>query len=198
MAITEKSIEFLGNSLAKGRPIPGQSLTNSPDQQYPWEQAPELTNAREAMFVIFDSLTEDEALTNILFSLNKGVGVIDLASITLYTGFVEGKWNPDLMLLLMEPTMYMIMALAEKAEIDYVMDSGDLSKQTDMSSKDKVQQLQTAVTSLDEVRRKAVSDVSPQSVPEEVKEKIEETVIPTSLLEQVQSEQSTSLLGKRD
>jgi hypothetical protein len=198
MAITEKSIEFLGNSLAKGRPIPGQSLTNSPDQQYPWEQAPELTNAREAMFVIFDSLTEDEALTNILFSLNKGVGVIDLASITLYTGFVEGKWNPDLMLLLMEPTMYMIMALAEKAEIDYVMDSGDLSKQTDMSSKDKVQQLQTAVTSLDEVRRKAVSDVSPQSVPEEVKEKIEETVIPTSLLEQVQSEQPTSLLGKRD
>jgi hypothetical protein len=198
MAITEKSIEFLGNSLAKGRPIPGQSLTNSPDQQYPWEQAPELTNAREAMFVIFDSLTEDEALTNILFSLNKGVGVIDLASITLYTGFVEGKWNPDLMLLLMEPTMYMIMALAEKAEIDYVMDSGDLSKQTDMSSKDKVQQLQTAVTSLDEVRRKAVSDVSPQSVPKEVKEKIEETVIPTSLLEQVQSEQSTSLLGKRD
>lgn len=198
MAITEKSIEFLGNSLAKGRPIAGQSLTNSPDQQYPWEKAPELTNAREAMFVIFDSLTEDEALTNILFSLNKGVGVIDLASITLYTGFIEGKWNPDLMLLLMEPTMYMIMALAEKAEINYVMDSGDLSKQTDMSSKDKVQQLQTAVTSLDEVRRKAVSDVSPQSVPEEVKEKIEETVIPTSLLEQVQSEQPTSLLGKRD
>lgn len=198
MAITEKSIEFLGNSLAKGRPIPGQSLTNSPDQQYPWEKAPELTDAREAMFVIFDSLTEDEALTNILFSLNKGVGIIDLASITLYTGFIEGKWNPDLMLLLMEPTMYMIMALAEKAEIDYVMDSGDLSKQTDMSSKDKIQQLQTAVTSLDEVRRKAVSEVSPQSVPEEVKEKIEETVIPTSLLEQVQSEQPTSLLGKRN
>jgi hypothetical protein len=198
MAITEKSIEFLGNSLAKGRPIPGQSLTNSPDQQYPWEQPPELTNAREAMFAIFDSLTEDDSLTNILFALNKGVGVIDLASITLYTGFIEGKWNPDLMLLLMEPTMYMIMALAEKAEIDYVMDSGDLSKQTDISTQDKVKQLQTAVTSLDEVRKKASDQVSPQSVPEEVKEKIEETVIPTSLLEQVKSEQSTSLLGKRD
>ena len=39
MAVTEKSIEFLGNSLNAGRPIPGQSLTNSPDQQYAWERS---------------------------------------------------------------------------------------------------------------------------------------------------------------
>ena len=28
-------------------PIPGQSLTNSPDEKYPWEQAPELTSQKE-------------------------------------------------------------------------------------------------------------------------------------------------------
>ena len=48
-----------------------------------------------------------------------------IASITLYSGFLEGKWNPDLMVMLMEPTMYMIMALAEKAEIPYQLEAGD-------------------------------------------------------------------------
>ena len=34
------------------------------------------------------------------------------------------------MTLLMEPTMYMLMALAEKAEIDYVLDAGDDEQDT--------------------------------------------------------------------
>ena len=38
MAVSDKAVEFLGNSLNTGRPIPGQSLTNSPDQPYKWEQ----------------------------------------------------------------------------------------------------------------------------------------------------------------
>jgi hypothetical protein len=37
----------------------------------------------------------------------------------LFSGFNEGKYNPDLMLLMIEPTAYMIMALAERAGIDY-------------------------------------------------------------------------------
>ena len=35
-----------------------------------------------------------------------------------YVGFREGKWNPDLMMMLIEPFMYLLMALAEKAGID--------------------------------------------------------------------------------
>ena len=30
-------------------PIPGQSLTNSPDTQQAWEQAPKTTNIKEAI-----------------------------------------------------------------------------------------------------------------------------------------------------
>ena len=111
MAVSEKAINFIQSGLERGQAIPGQSLTNSPDQPYNWEKPSEYSNPREAMLYVFESLTVPETTTNILLSLDNGVGVIDIASITLYSGFLEGKWNPDLMILLMEPTMYMIMAL---------------------------------------------------------------------------------------
>tara|TARA_R100001509_G_scaffold164202_2_gene140958 strand:+ start:467 stop:1063 length:597 start_codon:yes stop_codon:yes gene_type:complete len=198
MAISEKAIKFIGDRLNQGRPIPGQSLTNSPEQPYNWERPAEFTEPQEAMFAVFDALTEDQALENILFSINKGVGVIDLASITLYTGYIEGKWNADLMLLLMEPTMYMIMALAEKAEMDYVLESGDTSKKTEEDSESRANKMRSAVQTLDDVRRKAVQDVNPQSVPQEVREVIEQKEIPESLLGKVQEEENKSLLSKKD
>ncbi len=125
MAVSEKAIGFMQGNMERGKAIPGQSLTNSPEDPYKWEQPSEFTNSKEAMLYVFENLTVPETTSNILLSLSKGIGVIDIASITLYTGFTEGKWNPDLMMLLMEPTMYMIMALAEKAEIVYIMDSED-------------------------------------------------------------------------
>ena len=39
----------------------------------------------------------------------------------LFKGFTEGLWNPDLLLRLIEPTTYMILALAERALIDPVI-----------------------------------------------------------------------------
>ena len=125
MAITKEATDFMQRSLDVGRPIPGQSLTNSPEQPYNWEKPAEYTNPKEAMLYTFEILTEPETTANILLSISKGISVIDIASIILYQGFTEGKWNPDLMTLLMEPTMYMIMALAEKAEIKYKLDSAD-------------------------------------------------------------------------
>ena len=36
----------------------------------------------------------------------------------MFKGFQDGKWNPDLMLLLIEPSVYIIMWLADKAGIE--------------------------------------------------------------------------------
>ena len=47
--------------------------------------------------------------------------VTDIANLLLTAGFQKGKWNPDMMLNLLEPTMYMLMAIAEKAGIDPVL-----------------------------------------------------------------------------
>jgi hypothetical protein len=196
MATSEKAIQFMQGNMEKGRPIPGQSLTNSPEEPYNWEKPAEYTNTKEAMMFVFESLTVPETTANILLSLNKGIGIIDIASITLYTGFTEGKWNPDLMMLLMEPTMYMIMALAEKAEIEYVMDAEDEIEEEEILGDKAVKEIEKGIGSLDAIRKQAAQRVSPQSVPQEVREIIEETNIEPSILERVEQEQNKSLLSK--
>jgi len=195
MAVSEKAINFIQGSLERGRPVPGQSLTNSPDQPYGWEQPPEFTSPREAMLGVFDSLTVPEATANILLALKGGTGVIDIASITLYAGFLEGKWNPDLMMLLMEPTMYMVMALAEKAEVEYVLESGDDAVK-ELDGNTQVARLQSSINNLEDLRREAVNRVSPMSVPKDIREIIEETELAPSLLERVKQESNKSLLSK--
>lgn len=193
MAVSDKAINFLQGSLERGRPIPGQSLTNSPEQPYNWEKAPELVNPKEAMLDVFNTLIQEDSLLNILNALDNGVGVIDLASVTLYTGFLEGKWNPDLMMLLMEPTIYMIMALAEKAEIDYVLEAGDDVVKSEMSSDDQLKEINSGVKSLQQLQRKAAGKVNEASVPAEVRQVIEETEIPESLLNKREPKQNNLL-----
>ena len=199
MAVSEKAINFIQGGLERGKAIPGQSLTNSPDQPYNWEKPAEYSNPREAMLYVFETLTVPETTTNILLSLGNGVGVIDIASITLYSGFLEGKWNPDLMILLMEPTMYMIMALAEKADIPYSLEAGDDEAPVEMSPDEQLSTIEKGISDLDKMKQVAAGRVSPQSVPQDVRKIIEETELSPSLLERVKEQtQSKSLLGREE
>jgi len=196
MAVSDKAVEFLENSLDTGRPVPGQSLTNSPEQPYKWEQPPEFVNTNEATTYVFGLLTEPETTSNLLMSVMNGVGIIDLASIVLYSGFLEGKWNPDLMTLLMEPTMYMIMALAEKADIEYQMESGESEQPIEMSPDKEINMLKGGISELDNMKKQATQQVNEKVVPQNIQEMIEETELSPSLLEKVKSKPSSSLLGK--
>jgi hypothetical protein len=196
MAVSEKAVEFLGNSLATGKAVPGQSLTNSPDNKYKWESPPEFTNHKEASLYVFSVLTTPETVPNLLESVANGVGVIDLASIVLYSGFLEGKWNPDLMALLMEPTMYMIMALSEKANIKYVVDSGDDEQESEITSEQQEKSFKKGLTALEEIKKETVTKINPQAIPVEIREKLETIKLPKGLLDR--KEKPESLLNKED
>jgi hypothetical protein len=199
MATSEKAVNFIQGSLNTGRAIPGQSLTNDPSQPYNWERPAEYTNPREAMLYVFETLTVPDTTANVLLSISNGVGVVDIASITLYSGFLEGKWSPDLMLLLMEPTMYMIMALAEKADIPYSLEAGDDEAPVEMSPEKQIETIESGISELDKMRQVAAQRVNPQSVPQDVREVIEETELSPSLLERVKEQtQSKSLLGREE
>jgi hypothetical protein len=195
MAVSEKAVEFLGNSLNTGRPVPGQSLTNSPEDKYKWESPPEFTNHKEASMYVFETVTVPETTANLLISVINGVSIIDLASIILYSGFLEGKWNPDLMTLLMEPTMYMIMALAEKAEIDYVLDAGEDEQPRQMSPDKEVEIMKRGINEFDNIKKQAAQQINKNVIPQEVQEMIDNTELSPSLLEKVKSNPSSSLLG---
>jgi len=195
MQISENATNFLERNMTAGRAIPGQSLTNSPETPHRWEQPPEFSEPHKAMLQIFETITERESLSNILLSLAKKVSVIDLSSIILYSGFIEGKWNPDLMTLLMEPTMYMIMYLGDKANLDYSMDS---RRENNVDEASGEEQLKRITSSLDELKQVAADRVSPMSVTPEIKEELEAVELPTSLLDRVETEPTNDSLLSRE
>ena len=99
-------------------PIPGESLTQDPNQKFPWEQPPEINDVDTAIKEIFINLTERDTLVELLNLLKNGQAVDEIAQIVAYRGMSVGKYNSDLMLLLLEPIMYLLIAIAEEYEIE--------------------------------------------------------------------------------
>ncbi len=115
-------------------PIPGESLTQNPDQKFPWEQPPEINDVDTAIKEVFINLTERDTLVELLNILNNGQPVDEIAQIIAYRGMSVGKYNNDLMLLLLEPIMYFIIAIAEEYEIEPVIYEGmdnDIAEEED-------------------------------------------------------------------
>jgi hypothetical protein len=103
-------------------PVPGESLTASPETPKAWETPPEYTNEDEAMMAVYMVLTEQSTLRGLIEIISDGIALDELAQVILYKGYTEGKYTPDMMLMLAEPTIYLLIAIADYAEIkDYVL-----------------------------------------------------------------------------
>ena len=103
-------------------PIPGESLTASPETPKAWERPPEYTNEDEAMMAVYMVLTEQDTLKQLIGIISEGVPLDEIAQVLLYKGYTEGKYTPDMMLMLAEPTIYLLIAIADYADIkDYVL-----------------------------------------------------------------------------
>ena len=187
------------------KPVPGQSLTNDPDNPYPWESPPEFVNVNAAIdSIVMNMLSDEEKLANIIEVLASGeIPIAGIAQIILEDGFRKGKYNPDLMLLLAEPLMVVLMALAERAGIrDYEIYQGEGSE---LSGEEQAELANDVINSYkEEVNFRGLrtgKNIDVRSVPEEVLERIEEADIPAqpSLMERPaeQPEQpQQSLLGR--
>lgn len=106
-------------------PIPGQSLTNSPDADYAWKKQPEMVDLNEARQKIFLNILEPDKLQEIQKLMMDKIPVDAIAQTMLVEGFRQGKFNPDLALQLLEPTMYMLLAIAERSGIKPTLDIED-------------------------------------------------------------------------
>jgi len=118
----QEGLDYLMN---KGRPVPGQSLTSDPNAPRPWEKPPRFTEVEPALDYLFVELTEPEVYDSLMNILREGLPIGDLTQVILKDGFEKGLWNPDLMLLLIEPVMYILVALAEKAKVEYKLYAGE-------------------------------------------------------------------------
>jgi len=107
------------------RPIPGQSLSNDPENPAPFEKAPVFTSVHAASEYLWESFIEPETYVNLMQTISEGVPLMDIAQMILFAEFQKGSWNPDLMLMLFEPVAYMLMALAERLDLDIVIYEGE-------------------------------------------------------------------------
>ena len=107
-------------------PVPGESLTTSPDTPKSWERPPQFTNEDDAMVEIYLRLTERDKLKSLINIIDDGIPLDEIAQVVLYKGYTEGQFNPDLMMLLIEPTIYLLISIADYADIkDYVLYEGE-------------------------------------------------------------------------
>ena len=107
------------------RPMPGESLTEDPEAPQPYTSTTEFSVPQEAIDYIFEEMTNEENYSSIIQSLLDGTTVMELTRLILFSGFNEGKFNPDLMVILIEPTAYLIMGLAERAGVEYTVMADD-------------------------------------------------------------------------
>ena len=178
------------------RAIPGQGLTTDPDSPMPWEQAPEYTDLEEGLQYIFGLLIDPKNYVPIMDVIDDGTPLMDITQGILFKGFTEGKWNPDLLMLLAEPMTYILLALAERANIDDIKiyrgeeeDEDDEATLFDMKiGKEKLDKLKEFSTS---------KEIPAGAIPKDIEEKIEELPVSSLLSKPEEEDKPTdSLLGR--
>lgn len=193
-----KNQEILDHMGQMQGPIPGQSLTADPDNPYPWEKPPKHTTLNGALHALFDFMTEEETYMDIVTGLGNGMPVVNLTETILQDGFQKGAWNTDLMIQLMEPTMYMVMSMAEKAGVKYKLDDEDDPDIEDADPQDELDML----TNLNKLAKNNIERTpDPASkLPQEIQKEIETFEAPSSLLSPTETpeltEETNSLLAR--
>ena len=187
-------------------PIPGQSLTNSPDTQQAWEQPPRTTNIKEARELMFLEILKDENLETIIGLMNEGMSISQLTEMLLFIGFTKGQFNADLMMLLAEPTMYMLLAIAEAVGIEPPINRDDLinAEEEDLDEEETAEVTKLATQMEDKIRNpKRLEDLQAQlektAIPREIQERVAEVdfaEIKESLLSRPEPT-NDSLLGRK-
>ena len=73
-----------------------------------------------------ESLTSPNNLMPLIEMIDNGTPLDQIAQVVLYRGYTQGLYNPDLMTLLIEPTLYLLISIADYADIkDYILYEGE-------------------------------------------------------------------------
>ena len=154
------------------KPIPGESLTQDVENPAPFEGQPEITNLSDGLNELFLLVTDEETYPKLMDSISGEVPISEVAQLILFEGFASGKWNPDMLILLFEPLVYMLMALAEKAQIEYKLYPGEDKDEEVLDEQENISMLETLV----EIARKDIGSKKSKvtSLPSEIQERIKE------------------------
>ena len=103
-------------------PIPGESLTKIPGGS-PYEHPPQFPDVHSASEYMFDTMVEPRQLSRVVTLLKHGVTCEAIARSVIFAGFAQGKWTPDVALLLARPALYMVAAVAQRSKANGILKS---------------------------------------------------------------------------
>jgi hypothetical protein len=98
-------------------PIPGQSLTDTPGNA-PWEHPPQYTDPEQILEGLYDKITNGEFTEQLIAMLDAGVPVEAVVRVMVFSGFMQGKFTPDVGFMIVEPLMKLVAAVGIRAGID--------------------------------------------------------------------------------
>jgi hypothetical protein len=104
--------------MAMMAPIPGQSLTDEP-QNFAWERPPEYVDPDEALIFHMDRLSEKEVAESVLFLMEYGYPVDVLTRSLLTASVGEGMHSVDVSLIISPAIEEELSYMARTAGIDY-------------------------------------------------------------------------------
>jgi|TARA_R110000744_G_scaffold136940_2_gene247258 hypothetical protein len=167
MAETQYNSEEIDNVFMEkagkmDRPLPGESLTNDPENPLPFEKAPEYTDLTTALEYYFATFTEEGTYDRLLELIASGTPLMDITQMILYQGFQEGLFNPDLMMMLAEPITYMLAAFAEQEQIEFIIQEDDEDDEDD--EEEEPQSLPMMKQALKQVKTVDNPEVMPEKV----------------------------------
>ena len=143
-------------------PVPGQSLTDEPGN-YPWEHAPQYSDPEEVLHLLFDKLGEPEVVEQVIAMLDSGVPVEAIVRVMTFSGFMNGKFNPDVGFLIIQPLMNMVSAIGIRAGIKKLKLSIEDLSNTDFITN--MAELKAAREKIDDISQDITED-TPASKPE--------------------------------
>lgn len=189
--------DAIAKHLTETQKIPGASLVRSPDKPRPFERPPKYVNPNDAKDALFATMSEPEVAKSIVDLLGMGVPAVEIGSLMTFKGFLDGAYNPNVALLIAEPATFFVMALGNKANIEYKIEQDD----SDLEEGDDLDKM-----FFDEVNRNggieklqsmiAKKEVSEKPIPQEILKEVEERVESSSLLARQEQPNPDSLLSR--
>jgi len=141
-------------------PIAGQSLTDEPGN-YPWEHAPQYTDPEELLDSMYDQLTSGKMAEQIIAMLDAGVPVEAIVRTMTFSGFMQGKYTPDVGFMIIEPLMKIVSAIGIRAGISELkLSLEDLSNNKFLKD---MAELKAANSQLQGITKDIQEDISEQS-----------------------------------
>lgn len=95
-------------------PIPGESLTGKLGSAN-WENPPQFSTPEEALEYIWQKITKPKNVAKMSIVLETGVPVEAMARTIVFNGFVDGRWTPDVGLLIAPIVFNMVYVIAKKS-----------------------------------------------------------------------------------